>query len=67
MSGPTSVYDTPMFWERLWRTAGIQAVVLFIIAYVIYRDQRRPTRSLRSMTAIVSESWRTAVPSWAGH
>jgi hypothetical protein len=34
-----SGYATPAFWERLWRTAGIQFVVLFIIAYVIYGKQ----------------------------
>jgi hypothetical protein len=39
MSVSTSVYTTPMFWERLWRTAGIQAVALFIVAYAIYGDQ----------------------------
>jgi hypothetical protein len=26
-------------WERLWRSAGIQFIVLFVIAYVIYGDQ----------------------------
>jgi hypothetical protein len=26
-------------WERLWRSAGIQFVLLFIVAYVIYGDQ----------------------------
>jgi hypothetical protein len=26
-------------WERVWRSAGIQFVVLFIVAYVIYGDQ----------------------------
>jgi hypothetical protein len=35
----TNVYATSVFWERLWRTAGIQFVVLFIIAYVIYGYQ----------------------------
>src|SRR5262249_23891238 len=35
----TSVYTTPVFWERLWRSAGIQSVGLFIIAYVIYGYQ----------------------------
>jgi hypothetical protein len=35
----TSVYATREFWERLWRTAGIQFVVFFIIAYVIYGYQ----------------------------
>jgi succinate dehydrogenase/fumarate reductase cytochrome b subunit len=27
------------FWERLWRSAGIQFVVLFIIASIVYGDQ----------------------------
>ncbi len=35
----TSVYTTPAFWERLWRTAGIQSVGLFIIGYVTYGYQ----------------------------
>jgi hypothetical protein len=35
----TSVYMTPVFWERLWRTSGIQFVVFFIISYVIYGYQ----------------------------
>jgi hypothetical protein len=26
-------------WERLWRSAGIQFVVLFVVAWVIYGDQ----------------------------
>ena len=29
----------PAFWERLWRTAGIQSVGLFIIAWIIYGYQ----------------------------
>ena len=39
MSASTSVYTTPAFWERLWRSSGIQSVGLFIIAYVIYGYQ----------------------------
>jgi len=31
--------STSAFWERLWRTAGIQSVGLFIIGYVIYGYQ----------------------------
>src|SRR3977135_3698152 len=31
-----SVYTTPAFWERLWRTAGIQSVLCFIVAYIVY-------------------------------
>src|ERR1700750_557015 len=36
MTPATSVYTTPAFWERLWRGRGIQSVVFFIIAYLIY-------------------------------
>ena len=39
MNASTSVYTTPMFWERLWRMSGINFVVFFIIAYVIYGYQ----------------------------
>ena len=35
----TSVYTTPAFWERLWRTAGIQSVLCFIVAYIVYGHQ----------------------------
>jgi hypothetical protein len=35
----SSVYTTPAFWEHLWRTAGLQFVGLFIIAYFIYGYQ----------------------------
>jgi hypothetical protein len=39
MPSSTSVYTTGAFWERLWRTSGIQFVVLFIIASLIYGTQ----------------------------
>ena len=39
MTSSTSVNTTRVFWERLWRTAGIQSVACFIIAYVIYGSQ----------------------------
>jgi hypothetical protein len=39
MTSSTSVYTTPMFWERLWRMSGINFVAFFIIAYVIYGSQ----------------------------
>src|SRR5262249_8034735 len=35
----TSVYTTPLFWERLWRSSGIQSAGLFVIAYFIYGYQ----------------------------
>jgi hypothetical protein len=39
MTSSTSVYAGGVFWERLWRSAGIQSIGLFIIAYVIYGYQ----------------------------
>lgn len=39
MSASTSVYTSPVLWERLWRSSGIQSVGLFIIAYLIYGYQ----------------------------
>ncbi len=39
MTSSTSVNTTRVFWERLWRTAGIQSVGCFIVAYVVYGHQ----------------------------
>jgi len=39
MTSSTSVYTTPAFWERLWRTGGIQSVVCFLAAYLVYGHQ----------------------------
>jgi hypothetical protein len=36
MTGSTSMATTPAFWDRLWRSAGIQFVIFFIITCVIY-------------------------------
>ena len=35
----TSGYNTPAFWEHLWRTSGLQFVGFFIITSVIYGYQ----------------------------
>src|SRR5262245_32352566 len=35
----TSVYTTSAFWERLWRTSGIQFVGFFLVTAVIYGYQ----------------------------
>ena len=51
VSSSTSVYTTPVFWERLWRTSGIQFVVLFIIAYVIYGYQPHVGASTDALVA----------------
>ena len=51
MTSSTSVYTTPAFWERLWRTGGIQSIVCFIIAYVIYGYQPQVGASADALVA----------------
>jgi hypothetical protein len=51
MASSTSVYNAPAFWERLWRTSGIQFVVLFIIASVIYGSQPQVGASADALVA----------------
>jgi hypothetical protein len=51
MSASTSVYATPMFWERLWRMSGINFVIFFIIAYLIYGYQPRVGASADALVA----------------
>jgi len=50
-SSSTSVYTTSAFWERLWRSSGIQSVGLFIIAYVIYGSQPQIGASADALVA----------------
>jgi len=35
----STTVNSARFWERFWRSSGIQALVLFIVAYVIYGSQ----------------------------
>ncbi len=51
MTSSTSVYTTPMFWERLWRMSGIYFVVLFIISYIIYGYQPQVGASADTLVA----------------
>jgi hypothetical protein len=51
MTSSTSVYTTRGFWERLWRTAGLQFVVFFIFSYLIYGDQSQVGASADSLVA----------------
>src|SRR5438445_10180267 len=46
-----SVYATPAFWERLWRTAGIQSILCFIVAYIIYGHQPEVGASAEALAA----------------
>jgi hypothetical protein len=47
----TSVYNTPAFWERLWRTGGIQSLACFIIAYIVYGNQPQVGASADALVA----------------
>jgi hypothetical protein len=47
----TSTYNAPAFWERLWRTSGIQFLGLFIIAYMIYGYQPQVGASADTLVA----------------
>src|SRR5260370_975910 len=47
----TSGYTAGAFWERLWRSAGIQSLGLFIIGYVIYGYQPHVGASADALTA----------------
>jgi hypothetical protein len=51
ITSSTSAYTTPAFWERLWRTAGIQSVGVFIIGYVIYGYQPHVGASADALAA----------------
>jgi hypothetical protein len=54
-TGTTSsdrVYKTPAFWERLWRTAGIQSIFFFIVAYFVYGHQPQVGASADALAAI---------------
>ncbi len=51
MTSSTSVYTTPAFWERLWRTGGIQSILCFIIAYLVYGHQPEVGASANALVA----------------
>lgn len=50
-TSPASIYTTPAFWEHLWRTAGIQSVVCFIVAYIVYGQQPQVGASADALAA----------------
>ena len=50
----SSQYSTRAFWDHLWRTAGIQFVVFFIITSVIYGYQPQVGASAEALSAFYS-------------
>src|SRR5215467_8985810 len=69
-----SVFTTPAFWERLWRTAGIQVRPLLHSRVHVYDHQRRVGASadavadfydgdrMRILIAAVFYAWRSSIP-----
>jgi hypothetical protein len=51
VTSSTSVFTVRAFWERFWRTSGIQFLALFIIAYVIYGHQPQVGASADELVA----------------
>jgi hypothetical protein len=44
-------YNNALFWERLWRSAGIQFLGTFIIGYFVYGSQPHVGASAETLTA----------------
>jgi hypothetical protein len=51
MTSSASVYTTREFWERLWRTAGLQFLAFFILSYLIYGNQPQVGASTDALVA----------------
>lgn len=51
MTASTSVYTTRAYWEHLWRTAGIQFILTFMVAYVMYGSQPQVGASADALAA----------------
>jgi hypothetical protein len=51
VASSASVYTTAVFWERLWRLSGINFVVFFIVAYVVYGHQPQVGASADALAA----------------
>ena len=51
MTSSASVYASRGFWERFWRTAGIQFVAFSVIVYFIYGHQPQVGASTDSLIA----------------
>ena len=56
MTSSSSVYTTPAFWDRLWRTAGIQSAFCFIAGYILYGHQPQVGASADALAAFYGGS-----------
>jgi len=46
--------NTPAFWERMWRSSGLQAIGCFVIAYLLYPAQPKVGASADAIVALYS-------------
>lgn len=46
-----SLFTGAAFWERLWRTTGIQSALCFIVGYIIYGHQPQVGASTDAVAA----------------
>jgi len=51
MTSSTGAYNTPAFWERLWRMSGVGFLALLGIAYIIYGNQPHVGASADALVA----------------
>jgi hypothetical protein len=51
MTASAGTYSTPAFWERLWRTAGLQFVGFFVVTSLIYGYQPQVGASADALAA----------------
>jgi len=51
MPSSTSAYTTSAFWERFWLTSGLQFVLLFLVAAVLYGAQPHVGASADALVA----------------
>jgi hypothetical protein len=51
MQTSSSLATNPQFWERLWRSAGLQSAGLFIVAYFVYGDPPHVGASAEALVA----------------
>lgn len=51
IDSPRSGYNTPVFWDHLWRTSGLQFVGFFIVTSLIYGYQPQVGASPEALVA----------------
>ena len=56
MESSTNGYNTPVFWEHLWRTGGLQFAGFFVITSAIYGYQPQVGASPDALSAFYNDN-----------